>query len=48
MRLVMDRRAVDYTGGQTERLPEATRLMMVKAVGTLAVHSDGNASKPFN
>ena len=29
-------------------LPEATRLIMVKADGTLAIHSDGNASKPLN
>lgn len=26
----------------------ATRLIMVKADGTLAIHSDGNASKPLN
>ena len=32
----------------TAHLPEATRLIMVKADGTLAIHSDGNASKPLN
>jgi RecB family endonuclease NucS len=32
----------------TAHLPEAVRLIMVKADGTLAVHSDGNASKPLN
>ena len=40
--------SVDYTGRLTAHLPEATRLIMVKADGTLAVHSDGNASKPLN
>jgi RecB family endonuclease NucS len=40
--------SVDYTGRLTAHLPEATRLIMVKADGTLAIHSDGNASKPLN
>ena len=39
---------VDYSGRLTAHLPEATRLIMVKADGTLAIHSDGNASKPLN
>jgi hypothetical protein len=39
---------VDYAGRLTAHLPEATRLIMVKADGTLAIHSDGNASKPLN
>lgn len=39
---------MDYTGRLTAHLPEATRLIMVKADGTLAIHSDGNASKPLN
>jgi hypothetical protein len=39
---------VDYTGRVTAHLPEANRLIMVKADGTLAIHSDGNASKPLN
>jgi endonuclease len=46
--LVIARCSVDYTGRLTAHLPEATRLIMVKADGTLAVHSDGNASKPLN
>ncbi|MGH8946068.1 MAG: endonuclease NucS, partial [Acidimicrobiia bacterium] len=29
-------------------LPMATRLIMVKSDGTLAIHSDGNASTPLN
>lgn len=48
MRLVIARCTVDYSGRLTAHLPEATRLIMVKADGTLAVHSDGNASKPLN
>ena len=39
---------VDYSGRLTAHLPEAVRLIMVKADGTLAIHSDGNASKPLN
>ncbi|MGH3650906.1 MAG: endonuclease NucS, partial [Acidimicrobiia bacterium] len=35
-------------GRLTAHLPEANRLIMVKADGTLAIHSDGNASKPLN
>lgn len=48
MRLVIARCTVDYTGRVTAHLPEAVRLIMVKADGTLAIHSDGNASKPLN
>jgi RecB family endonuclease NucS len=46
--LVVARCTVDYSGRLTAHLPEATRLIMVKADGTLAIHSDGNASKPLN
>jgi len=48
VRLVIARCRVDYSGRLTAHLPEATRLIMVKADGTLAIHSDGNASKPLN
>lgn len=48
MRLVIARCTVDYSGRLTAHLPEAVRLIMIKADGTLAVHSDGNASKPLN
>ena len=48
MRLVIARCSVDYSGRLTAHLPEATRLIMVKEDGTLAIHSDGNASKPLN
>jgi hypothetical protein len=46
--LVIARCTVDYSGRLTAHLPEAVRLIMVKADGTLAIHSDGNASKPLN
>jgi endonuclease len=46
--LVIARCSVDYTGRLTAHLPEAVRLIMVKADGTLAIHSDGNASEPLN
>ena len=48
MRLVIARCTVDYSGRVTAHLPEAVRLIMIKADGTLAIHSDGNASKPLN
>jgi len=48
VRLLIARCSVDYSGRLTAHLPEATRLIMVKADGTLAIHSDGNASKPLN
>ena len=48
MRLVIARCRVEYRGRLTAELPLATRLIMVKADGTLAIHSDGNASKPLN
>jgi hypothetical protein len=48
LRLVIALCTVDYSGRLTAHLPEAVRLIMVKADGTLAIHSDGNASKPLN
>lgn len=48
MRLVIARCTVEYSGRVDAHLPEATRLIMMKADGTLAIHSDGNASKPLN
>jgi RecB family endonuclease NucS len=48
MRLVIARCTVDYSGRLTAHLHDAVRLIMVKADGTLAIHSDGNASKPLN
>jgi len=48
VRLLIARCVVDYSGRLNAHLPEAVRLIMVKADGTLAIHSDGNASKPLN
>ena len=48
MRLVVARCTVDYAGRLTAHLPEATRLLMVKADGCVAVHADGGAYKPLN
>jgi endonuclease len=48
VRLVIARCRVEYRGRLTAELPLATRLIMVKADGTLVIHSDGNASKPLN
>lgn len=39
---------VDYEGRFTAHLPEAVRLLMVKAVGCVAVHDDDGAYKPLN
>ncbi len=48
MRLVIARCSVDYTGRLDAHLPEANRLLMVKADGCVAVHADGGAYKPLN
>ena len=48
MRLVIARCMVDYQGRLSAHLPEATRLIMVKADGCVAVHADGGAYKPLN
>ena len=39
---------VDYDGRLTAHLPQATRLIMVKADGCVAIHADGGAYKPMN
>ncbi|MEJ5914986.1 endonuclease NucS [Pseudokineococcus sp. 1T1Z-3] len=48
MRLVVARCSVDYAGRLTAHLPLATRLLMVKADGSVLVHSDGGSYKPLN
>src|SRR3954471_10295046 len=48
MRLVIARCTVDYDGRLEAHLPEAVRLIMVKADGCVAVHADGGAYKPLN
>ncbi len=39
---------MDYIGRLTAHLPLATRLLMVKADGSVLVHSDGGSYKPLN
>lgn len=48
MRLVICRCAVDYEGRLAAHLPEADRLVMVKADGSVSVHADDRAYKPLN
>ncbi|WP_370327021.1 endonuclease NucS [Euzebya sp.] len=48
MRLLGARCTVDYDGRLTAHLPEARRLIMVKADGCVAIHADGGAYKPLN
>jgi len=48
MRLLIARCTVDYDGRLTAHLPQAVRLIMVKADGCVAVHADGGAYKPLN
>ena len=48
MRLVIARCSVDYAGRLSAHLPEAVRLIMVKADGCVAIHADGGAYKPLN
>ncbi len=48
MRLVIARCSVDYLGRLTAHLPEATRLLLVKADGSVSVHADDRAYKPLN
>jgi RecB family endonuclease NucS len=48
MRLMIARCSVDYEGRLTAHLPMATRLIMVKADGCVAIHADGGAYKPLN
>jgi endonuclease len=48
MRLVIARCSVDYAGRLSAHLPMATRLIMVKADGCVAIHADGGAYKPLN
>jgi RecB family endonuclease NucS len=48
MRLVIATCSVDYSGRLSAHLPRATRLIMLKADGSVSVHSDGKAYKPLN
>ena len=48
MRVVIATCSVDYQGRLSAHLPMATRLLMVKADGCVAIHADGGAYKPLN
>jgi RecB family endonuclease NucS len=47
VRLVIARCSVDYAGRLTAHLPEAVRLLVVKADGSVLVHSDTGGYKPL-
>jgi RecB family endonuclease NucS len=48
VRIVVARCQVDYAGRLTAHLPMATRVLMLKADGSVLVHSDGGSYKPLN
>ncbi|MEA2193201.1 MAG: endonuclease [Solirubrobacteraceae bacterium] len=48
MRLIVARCEVRYTGRLTAVLPEALRLLMLKADGSFMVHADSGGFKPSN
>ena len=48
VRVIVARCSVTYEGRLAARLPEATRLLVLKADGSIAVHSDSRAYKPLN
>ena len=48
MRLVIARCQVDYAGRLTAHLPMATRLILLKADGSVSIHADDRAYKPLN
>lgn len=48
MRVVIASCSVDYSGRLDAHLPRADRVIMVKADGSVLVHSDGGSYKPLN
>jgi RecB family endonuclease NucS len=48
VRLVIATCSVDYSGRLTAHLPLATRLLLVKADGSVSIHADDRAYKPLN
>jgi RecB family endonuclease NucS len=48
VRLIVARCEVTYTGRLTAFLPESTRLLMIKADGSVLVHADAGGYKPLN
>ena len=48
MRLIVARCEVEYSGRLSAVLPEALRLLMLKADGSILVHADAGGYKPLN
>jgi RecB family endonuclease NucS len=48
VRLIVARCEVVYTGRLNAFLPEAVRLLLVKADGSVLVHDDAGGYKPLN
>jgi len=48
VRLLVARCEVTYTGRLTAYLPESTRLLMIKADGSVLVHADAGGYSPLN
>jgi len=48
LRIVVAECSVDYTGRLSAHLPRAKRLLMLKADGSVLIHSDGGSYKPLN
>lgn len=48
MRIMVARCTVDYVGRLTAHLPEADRVIIVKADGSVLIHADGGSYKPLN
>jgi endonuclease len=48
VRLIVARCEVHYTGRLNATLPESTRLLMLKADGSVLVHADAGGYKPLN
>lgn len=48
MRLVVAHCSARYTGRLSASLPPATRLLVVKADGSVLIHADGGSYKPLN
>src|SRR5258706_10935558 len=48
MRLIVARCEVTYSGRLSAFLPESTRLLMLKADGSVLVHADAGGYKPLN
>jgi RecB family endonuclease NucS len=48
VRLVIARCSVDYQGRLSAQLASATRLLLVKADGSVSIHADDRAYKPLN